>query len=196
MEEKKMNAEESIELISKMINNTRSRMERHAGTPFIVMGYTTAAVSLAVWYGFTITPTFSWHYLWLIISLVALISWLCGRKKRQNKEVSTYVDRIVGYIWISIGIVAFVHSMLAFFITIPILYIIVVLMGLGTALTGWVTRFSPCTLVGLFSAIVLAPLFLFVQGIDTCLIFAAVFIVMMVVPGHILNYKNRHSNGK
>lgn len=72
-----------------------------------------------------------------------------------------------------------------------ILFIILLLMGLATALTGLVTRFRLCVVSGMVSALLLAPVCLFIGGIDQCLIFAAVFAVMMVIPGHILDFKCR-----
>ena len=69
--------------------------------------------------------------------------------------------------------------------------IILLLMGLATALTGLVTRFRLCVVSGMVSALLLAPVCLFIGGIDQCLIFAAVFAVMMVIPGHILDFKCR-----
>mgnify|MGYP001534804673 FL=1 len=38
MEERKLDARESMELISRMIQNTRNRLENHAGRPFLVWG--------------------------------------------------------------------------------------------------------------------------------------------------------------
>ena len=40
MEERKLDTRESMELISRMIQNTRNRLENHAGRPFLVWGYT------------------------------------------------------------------------------------------------------------------------------------------------------------
>ena len=46
MEEKRLDAQESIELITRMIRNTRRRLERHSGRPYLVWGYTTVVISL------------------------------------------------------------------------------------------------------------------------------------------------------
>ena len=44
MEERKLDAQESIELITRMIRNTRRRLATNAGRPFLVWGYTTVAL--------------------------------------------------------------------------------------------------------------------------------------------------------
>lgn len=46
MEERKLDTRESMELISRMIQNTRNRLENHAGRPFLVWGYTTVGIAL------------------------------------------------------------------------------------------------------------------------------------------------------
>ena len=38
MENKKLNEKESLELISQMIQNTRTRVEKDGGTPFLIWG--------------------------------------------------------------------------------------------------------------------------------------------------------------
>ena len=49
MENKKLNEKESLELISQMIQNTRTRVEKDGGTPFLIWGYGTVIISLLVW---------------------------------------------------------------------------------------------------------------------------------------------------
>ena len=41
MEERKLNEKESLELITRMIQNTKDRMAENSGTPFLLWGYVT-----------------------------------------------------------------------------------------------------------------------------------------------------------
>lgn len=52
MDNKKLNEQESLELIIQMIQNTKFKMVKNAGTPFLVWGYMTVVTSLLVWYLF------------------------------------------------------------------------------------------------------------------------------------------------
>lgn len=52
MDNKKLNEQESLELITQMIQNTKFKMVKNAGTPFLVWGYMTVVTSLLVWYSF------------------------------------------------------------------------------------------------------------------------------------------------
>lgn len=193
MENNQLNPDQSLALIQQMIAQTRQRVESNAGVPFLLFGYTTVLTALAVWSTVTLTHNYYWQFLWFIISAVAIIYWFYCNHKDHSNEAKTYMDRIVGYTWITLGIIGFTQSIIAmFFWTMPILYIIILLMGTGTALTGLFIRFRPLIIGGLISALVLAPLCQFTKGIDSVLIFAAVFVVMMVIPGHILNYRSKH----
>ena len=75
-----------------------------------------------------------------------------------------------------------------------ILFIILLTMGMGTTITGLIIRFRPATAGGT-AAIVLAPVSLIVSGYWMPTLFAVGFVVMMIIPGHILNYKSNHTNG-
>ena len=76
----------------------------------------------------------------------------------------------------------------------PLLFIILLTMGMGTTITGLIIRFRPATAGGT-AAIVLAPVSLIVSGYWMPTLFAVGFVVMMIIPGHILNYKSNHTNG-
>ena len=63
MEDRKLDAAESLALIGRMIENTRSRMVRNAGRPFLAWGYATAATLIAVWAAVSCTGDVRWNYL-------------------------------------------------------------------------------------------------------------------------------------
>ena len=67
MENKKLNEKESLELISQMIQNTRTRVEKDGGTPFLIWGYGTVIISLLVWYMVASTGKYEWQYLWFLL---------------------------------------------------------------------------------------------------------------------------------
>jgi hypothetical protein len=190
MEERQLNEKESLELITRMIQNTQQRMEKGDGMTFLVWGYTTISVSLLVWYLLSVTGDFRWNCLWFLILVIGLpISFF--RTRKQDRGVKTYLDKIIGYIWLSFGISGVVVSSLAmFFYVLPVLFIIILLMGTGTLITGLTVRCKPVIFSG-FAGILLSTLCLFAKGTDAIPVFAAVFLVMMVIPGHMLHYKGK-----
>ena len=128
--------------------------------------------------------------------MLPLLGWLLmwiSREKKPEGEVRTFVDRVIGNVWTVMGLSAWFVSMLALFMPmrLPILFIILLIMGMGTTVTGLIIRFTP-TAVGGVAAISLAPFTLIAGDMWQPLLFIAGFVVMMIVPGHILNYKSNH----
>ena len=181
------NEEESMALIAEMIRNTQRKMERGAGTPMLVWGYATVLATLAVWVGLKLTNDYRVQFLWFLIPVIGL-TWMLFQR-RQPPEVRTYVDKVVSYIWIVMGWSGFIVSCLSFLgaIRTTILFIITLMMGQGSVLTGLVTRFRPLTIGGIV-ALLLSFALLHLTDIDLHLLtFALAFVAMGIIPGHILN---------
>ena len=200
MEDRKLEAAESLALIGRMIENTRSRMVRNSGRPLLAWGYATVLTTLAVW-GASLAPapaSVGAEGIMLAVAQFesAVLGWLLmwiSREKKPEGEVRTFVDRVIGNVWTVMGLSAWFVSMLALFMPmrLPILFIILLIMGMGTTVTGLIIRFTP-TAVGGVAAIILAPFTLIAGDMWQPLLFIAGFVVMMIVPGHILNYKSNH----
>lgn len=189
MEEKMLNEKESLELISQMILNTRKKMEEGNGMPFLIWGYATFIVSLVVYYFLSTAGDYHYNLIWFAIPVLG-----CGgmyfSKRKEKKHSKTYIDRIIVNIWTVIGIAGLLVSCAAFFVSIPVLPIEMLLMGIGTALTGLVIRFKPVIISGFVGMISCALPFI-IKGYGQIIVFGIVFLIMMVIPGHILNYKGR-----
>lgn len=193
MEEKRLDAAESLALIERMIENTRNDMERNAGRPFLVWGYVTLLTTLLVWGTVVQTGEPRWNLLWLLIPLLGGTLTYFTRGKRTEGRVHTFVDRVLGSVWLVAGLTASFLSLVALFtpIRLPILFVILLTMGMGTAATGLILRFRPAACCGA-AAILLAPGMLIVHNDWQPALFAAGFLAMMIVPGHILNYRSNH----
>ena len=193
MEEKRLDAAESLALIGRMIENTRNDMERNAGRPFLVWGYVTLLTTLLVWGTVVQTGEPRWNLLWLLIPLLGGTLTYFTRGKRTEGRVHTFVDRVLGSVWLVAGLTASFLSLVALFtpIRLPILFVILLTMGMGTAATGLLLRFRPAACCGA-AAILLAPGMLIVHNDWQPALFAAGFLAMMIVPGHILNYRSNH----
>lgn len=193
MEEKRLDAAESLALIGRMIENTRNDMERNAGRPFLVWGYVTLLTTLLVWGTVVQTGEPRWNLLWLLSPLLGGTLTYFTRGKRTEGRVHTFVDRVLGSVWLVAGLTASFLSLVALFtpIRLPILFVILLTMGMGTAATGLILRFRPAACCGA-AAILLAPGMLIVHNDWQPALFAAGFLAMMIVPGHILNYRSNH----
>lgn len=189
MEDKVLTEKESLDLISQMIRNTRSRLEDNSGIPFLIWGYTTVIVAVIVWSLVTTSGNYLWHWLWFAIPVFGGTLWLLHNKKQLNNRsrVITFVDRAISHVWMVFGIASFMISIIALLTYIPILFIVLLTMGMATAITGLIIRFKPIIFSG-FIGILFSPLCVIVRDTSSILIFAAIFVLMMVIPGHMLNY--------
>ena len=186
MDNRNLNEKESLELIAQMIQNTRYRKVKNAGVPFLIWGYMTIIVSLLVWFVLKETGDYSWQCLWFLLPAIAYPLTVRFSLRRQN-VVKTYIDRMVGYVWMVFGMAGFLIScVFIFFRSLPILFIVLLMMGMGTALTGLIIKMRVVTVCGSLGALASVGC-LYVDGFDRILVFASAFVFMMVVPGHYLN---------
>ena len=188
MEDKKMNEQESIALIAEMIRETRKKVEVTAGIPFLVFGYLTVLISIAVWFLLTHTGESYWNFLWFGIPVIGLP--LTFFLKRKRVGYVTSIDRIIGYIWFVLAACEFTFMFLPLFSSImgyklpfSILFITCLLMGIGTTLTGFISKLPILKYAGWFG-IIGSLCFMFPTGVHQLLIFAVLFFVMMVLTGH------------
>ena len=190
MEDKKISEKESLELISLMIQKTQRKMEKGMGTPMLIWGGATILTTLIVWIVIHMTSNYHTHYLWFLIPVIGGIgTWLT---QKPSKGVRTYIDKTIAYIWLVLGTTGFIISTLAIlnlFGHLPILFIIVTLMGMGAILTGLVAEFRPFIIGGILGTALGITLNI-VRTFDAqMLIFVTAFIIMMIIPGFILNHR-------
>jgi len=195
MEEKILNEEASLELISQMIRNTRRKLEDGNGISFLVWGYTTFVISLAVYFSIKATGDYHYNFLWFLTPVLGSIgmSIFKRNKTKHGGHAMNFIDRTIRNIWMVIGIAAFLTSVGASFARFPILSVMLLLLGIGTALTGLTIKFKLVVIsgfIGMLSCVV--PFF--INGYEQILVFGVICLIMMVIPGHILNYQGRRKN--
>ncbi len=190
MQDKTLNEKESLALIAQMIQNTQRRLERGTGGPMLVWGYATVFATIAVWLAFHLTGNPNWNFLWFLIPGIGYPYLLF--KSRQPKLVKTYIDKVIKYIWMVVGITGFFLSaatIFSFMWAFPILFVVILMMGMGSMLTGLVTEFKP-SVIGAFVGMLIGFVNYLVPDYDIkMLTFALAFMCIEVIPGHILNYR-------
>lgn len=192
MENKSLNEKESLELIARMIQNTHNNLENRGYISLLVNGYCTLFISLLVYFLVRYTHNNYYFLLWFGIILIGGL-WEYFEKRNHPKRVTTFIDRVVGYIWIVLGIMIWITAGIAFFEPIPVLLLIALFANAGTAMTGLIIKFKALTIGG-FIGIGLSFSLIFITSLECILIFAAIFLFCMIIPGHILQQaekKNR-----
>ncbi len=194
MEDKQLNSTESLELIQRMITQTRTNMEQGSGTIFLIWGYTTILVAivtnLLVYY--TQNPYFFWG--WFANPVIGWSAMNLYLRKRE-KPVRTFVDRVISITWVVIGIAAALVPLMQFIKSSTGAFVIpteALILSIGVLITGAVIRFTQLIVGGGISMILSFVLYTTnLTYINVTIVFMAMFIVSMIIPGHILNYRGK-----
>lgn len=202
MENNKLSEAQSLELITSMIQDSRSRLARNSGTPFLIWGYTTVAVSLFNALALYLGWSHAWAWSWFTIPVIGWLGMMLLFK--QEPSARNYIDRIVSMIWVVIGLSFAWLFVGAVVFGCSISFLTVVVMGIGTVLTGCVIKHRTTTICGwaAMCASLIFPIVYFIiakSGSASAIsevwiwgeliVFALIFLLMMVIPGHILNHK-------
>ncbi|MBR5138178.1 MAG: hypothetical protein IKV12_01360 [Alistipes sp.] len=202
MEKTQLTEAQSLELITSMINDSRSRLARNSGTPFLIWGYTTIAVSLFNALVLYLGWSYAWSWSWFTIPVIGGIGMLLFNKREPSAR--NYIDRIVSAIWLVIGLSFIWLFVGAVVFGGSISFLTVVIMGVGTVLTGCVIKHRTTAICGwaAMCASLIFPIIYFISAKTGSIasisqvwiwgelvVFALIFLLMMVIPGHILNHK-------
>lgn len=189
MEDRKISEKESLDLIAGMIRNTQNKMQQNIGGPLLILGYISMIVALGVWFANISTGDYRWNYFWF---LVPVVGWgLVFRQNRKHHYVVTYIDRIINYIWLVFGMgILIVGVMSAFILDLQGIFESALMLGMMTALIGLIVRVKVIAISGM-AGMLITPVTLFLSNEDQKLVIALLFIVLLIIPGHILCLKNK-----
>lgn len=187
MEEKNISQQESLELISRMIKETRNNLEQGGGNLFLLWGYLWLGISLIIYAMIVQGGDYRAQYLWFAMPIIGYPAMYFMLKNKKRMAV-TFVSKTIAKIWIVIGVCALLLSlfMLVNPMAFPIMFVMALILNAGVALSGLVLEFKSITISG-FIGICLTFVLLLIPGIEQILVFAAFSIIMLIIPGHILN---------
>ncbi len=201
MNENKFTEKESLELISKMIQQTKQNLQVGSGNMLLYYGYTSVIISIVVYVLCSVTSNMYWHSLWFIL-FIPIIFEKSIQKKRETLVI-TYTDKAVGNVWRVINslfiltvLTIFVMGMFTkIFFFIPMLPLSLLYVGIGTACTGVITNEKSMTYFPVISFVISIYMLidLLIYGnfsLEWDLLGGLSFLLMLVIPGHILNYKS------
>jgi hypothetical protein len=147
MEEKSINEKESLEIISRMIQSSKDKMQVGSGNGLLYYGYAAAILGVAVQAMLSITSNPMWCWLWMLMFVAMLFRSLSTRGKRSG--VKTYTDKmmeqvgtVIGCMFVLTTIVfttfMFIYhqgGLMSFLMPLSILYC-----GIGVSITGIIIK--------------------------------------------------------
>jgi hypothetical protein len=200
----KLSHEQSLTLISEMIDRARNNIRVKGALSLIFWGYVVAVLSIVQCVLInTLDDMMQSSFVWLAMIPAGVVSYFIERRIQRETLVKTHIDSIVAAIWAGffIGFVVFsvvIHSVvfreglfdIYLFLMIPIMLI---MLGTGQFVAACAFRskiwyaFAACNWIGAIACIFLPVDMQFI-------VFAVCMIVGFAIPGHVLNRqsKKRH----
>lgn len=187
METKRLTEKESLELISQMIQNTKTNIESGRGNPLLIWGLATLVSTAIVWVSLALTQSPYCYFLWFLIPIIGYP--LDRLKGHRPEKVLTYIDKSVNSVWSTIGLVAVLAPMVMSFTRfapqIPFVEILVV--SIGVTITGQLIQYKMLTVGGVIGML-LAFCALFVSNSTQLVILFSVWsLTTLMAPGLALN---------
>lgn len=203
MEEKKLTEKESLEVITSMIARTKVRY-LGSGNILLMWGYLTVFTSILVWILLATTRQNVWNWLWFTIPVIGMsLTFIMVRREKRTEGAVTYSDKITSQLWSIFGLSE----------------IVLTLICLGFSLIGgikcWIAMMVYTLIAAPFAEIAQGLIFkeksltwggivgLAIGMVTICCVigyipllanwfmplFILFWVVMMIVPGHIINHK-------
>ena len=203
MEEKKLTEKESLEVITSMIARTKVRY-LGSGNILLMWGYLTVFTSILVWMLLATTRQNVWNWLWFAIPVIGMsLTFIMVRREKRTEGAVSYSDKITSQLWSIFGLSE----------------IVLTLICLGFSLIGgikcWIAMMVYTLIAAPFAEIAQGLIFkeksltwggivgLAIGMVTICCVigyipllanwfmplFILFWVVMMIVPGHIINHK-------
>ena len=141
-DEKMMTGEESLKIITEMINRTKVNI-RQGSFHLLFWGWLITVCSLSEWLITNLTHYAHPYYVWILVIPGAFVSMIYGAVTGRKAKVHTYADML--YMWTWIG---FLFAAIVLFIVQSdrmenITPYILLLAGFPTFLSGFIIKFKP-----------------------------------------------------
>ena len=203
MEDKKLTEKESLEVIISMIARTKARY-LGSGNILLMWGYLAVFSSILVWILLAATQQNVWNWLWFAIPVIGMpLTSIMARREKRTDGVVTYSDKITSHLWSIFGVSEIVLTLicLGFSLiggikcwTAMIVYTIIAAPFAEIA-QGLIVKEKSLTWGGIVGLAIGMVLVCCVTGKIPLLanwfmpLFILFWVVMMIVPGHIINHK-------
>ena len=182
----KMEHQESLQVITKMLAQTRKNIqEQHAY--YLIWGW--LAIAAAGLQLILLNLELAYHWIgWpLFMGIGGIISSVYSKKQQAQKSHGNKFEKAMSFLWIGVVCGIFFFFFLAQISDWKVAYLgIIMLYGLGTFVSGGILEFKPLIIGGVLAWIVgLIGVFISSFAVVVALLILAV-IVSYIIPGYLL----------
>ncbi len=191
--ETKMTEQESLKIITEMIENSRTKI-RDNGFFYLLWGWLMLSASILNFVLVLMDYDKAWLPWPVLMAAGVVVSVITGYRLGRKARVMTWFDTTMIYLWWAFFVVLMIVLFMAG--TGKISWraadaLIISLYGLATFVSGGLLRFRPLLYGGLF-AWAFSIIILYVPGMYSFLVVAASILIAYLIPGYLL--KNRYKN--
>ncbi len=188
--EKIMTGEESLRIITEMINKTKVNI-RQSSFHLLFWGWLIVACSLTEYLLFKLTDYATPWYVWFLVIPGVFVSMIYGFVTGRKEKVYTYATMLYGWTWIG-----FLFAAIILFIILSnnlqaVGPFILLLAGFPTFMSGLIIKFRPLIFGGI-TFWILTPLAQFAGPDIAMLTMPVAIIIGYLIPGYMLKRKTGH----
>jgi hypothetical protein len=186
---------DSLRVITEMIENSRAKI-RDNGFFYLLWGWLVLIASLSNFVLLQIEYEQAWLPWPILMFGGGIVSGIAGYRLGKKTKVKTMFDTTMIYLWYGFLVTLFLILFTAGFGKISwnvTNTLIIALYGLGTFVSGGVLKFKPLIIGGIFSWGIAVPT-LFIPEIYSLLMVALSIIVAYLIPGYMLNTREKNKS--
>lgn len=182
--EKTLKPEESLKIINDMISSAKTNLSDDSFY-LLFWGWLVAFTNIGEFLIANFTNYPRPYIVWLIVLPGILISFIYGYRKSKTEKVTSHIDKIHLYVWISVIISYFILVFFGNQINYKIPQLIFILVAIATFLSGSIIKFKPLIYGGILFWIGSILLFI-VPDFYVHLLSAFIVILGFIIPGYML----------
>lgn len=203
MEDKKLTEKESLEVITSMIARTKVRY-LGSGNILLMWGYLAVFTSISVWILLAATQQNVWNWLWFAIPVIGmLLTPIMARREKRTDGAVTYSDKITSHLWSIFGVSEIVLTFICLGFSLiggikcwtAMMVYTLIAAPFAEIAQGLIVKEKSLTWGGIVGLAIGMVSVCCVTGKIPLLaswfmpLFILFWVVMMIVPGHIINHK-------
>jgi len=189
-DEKMMTGEESLKIITEMINRTKVNILQ-GSFHLLFWGWLITVCSLSEWLITNLTHYAHPYYVWILVIPGAFVSMIYGAVTGRKAKVHTYADMLYMWTWIGFLFAAIVLFIVQSDSMENVTPYILLLAGFPTFLSGFIVKFKPLIAGGICFWVI--AILVHFAGPSLALLGTPVAMLTgYLIPGYMLRNKVNH----
>ncbi len=185
-----MSPQESMALINSMINRARRRYKDNSFF-FLLWGWIVLVASGSHFYFLEFTD-YPYPYIgWSLNIIGAIASVIRSIKDAKKAVVSSYADRIYGYLWLALGLAMFTLVFNGEMFEWAVVPFILLLVAIGTFVSGAMMKFVPLQVGGIAFWILCFVAFRVSEAQQ--MLIMSISMIGYLIPGYMIRHKAKHN---